>query len=101
MVDDDVPAESDGPRADDNDELEEADEESVPASDPPATWSGAEERNSGGSTRATGSPRWHLDASWEPGDEGAGGKAGMVSFATNVRTSRSVVRNPISSTVLS
>jgi hypothetical protein len=40
MADDDVPAEAD---EDSDDELEEADEESFPASDPPASWSGPEE----------------------------------------------------------
>jgi hypothetical protein len=43
MADDDVPPEADEVSDDDNDELEEADEESFPASDPPATWSGPEE----------------------------------------------------------
>jgi hypothetical protein len=38
MADDDSPAEAD--QTVDDDELEEADEESFPASDPPATWSG-------------------------------------------------------------
>jgi len=37
MADNDVPAEADEVS---DDELEEADEESFPASDPPATWSG-------------------------------------------------------------
>jgi hypothetical protein len=40
MANDDVPAEAD---EDSDDELEEADEESFPASDPPASWSGPEE----------------------------------------------------------
>jgi hypothetical protein len=40
MPDDDVPSEAAGVT---DDELEEADEESFPASDPPATWSGPEE----------------------------------------------------------
>jgi hypothetical protein len=40
MADDDVPGEADEVS---DDELEEADEESFPASDPPATWSGPEE----------------------------------------------------------
>ena len=43
MADDDVLAETDEGSDDDDDELEEADEESFPASDPPATWSGPEE----------------------------------------------------------
>jgi hypothetical protein len=43
MVDNDSPAESGKALPDDEDELEEADEESFPASDPPATWSGPEE----------------------------------------------------------
>jgi len=43
MADNESPAEADEVLADDNDELEEADEESFPASDPPATWSGPEE----------------------------------------------------------
>lgn len=43
MADNDPRAEADEARADDDDELEEADEESFPASDPPATWSGPEE----------------------------------------------------------
>jgi hypothetical protein len=43
MPDDDVPPEADEVSGDDGDELEEADEESFPASDPPATWSGPEE----------------------------------------------------------
>jgi hypothetical protein len=43
MVDDDVTPEADEGSDDDADELEEADEESFPASDPPATWSGPEE----------------------------------------------------------
>ena len=43
MTDNDSPAEADDTLAHDNDELEEADEESFPASDPPATWSGPEE----------------------------------------------------------
>jgi hypothetical protein len=42
MTDDDSPAETDQ-TVDDDDELEEADEESFPASDPPATWSGPAE----------------------------------------------------------
>jgi len=42
MADNDSPAEADQ-TADDDDELEEADEESFPASDPPATWSGPAE----------------------------------------------------------
>jgi len=42
MPDSDTGAEPEA-AADDNDELEEADEESFPASDPPATWSGPEE----------------------------------------------------------
>lgn len=41
MADDDVPVEPDA--VSDDDELEEADEESFPASDPPATWSGPDE----------------------------------------------------------
>lgn len=40
MVDDDERAEADEAP---DDELEEADQESFPASDPPATWSGPEE----------------------------------------------------------
>ena len=40
MADDDLPAEGDEAS---DDELEESDEESFPASDPPATWSGPEE----------------------------------------------------------
>jgi hypothetical protein len=43
MADDDVTPEADEGSDDDADELEEADEESFPASDPPATWSGPEE----------------------------------------------------------
>jgi hypothetical protein len=45
MVDNDSPAESEEASVDDEDEdeLEEADQESFPASDPPATWSGPEE----------------------------------------------------------
>ncbi len=43
MADDDVPTEADKVSDDDGDGLEEADEESFPASDPPATWSGPEE----------------------------------------------------------
>ena len=43
MADNDSPTEADEDLADDDDELEEADEESFPASDPPATWSGPEE----------------------------------------------------------
>ncbi len=43
MADNDSLAESGENLADDEDELEEADEESFPASDPPATWSGPEE----------------------------------------------------------
>jgi hypothetical protein len=43
MADDDVSPETDEVSDDDSDELEEADEESFPASDPPATWSGPEE----------------------------------------------------------
>jgi hypothetical protein len=43
MPDDDVPPEAEEVSDDDSDELEEADEESFPASDPPATWSGPEE----------------------------------------------------------
>jgi hypothetical protein len=43
MADDDVPPEADEASDDDSDGLEEADEESFPASDPPATWSGPEE----------------------------------------------------------
>ena len=42
MADDDVPEEADEVS---DDELEEADEESFPASDPPATWSGPEENS--------------------------------------------------------
>jgi hypothetical protein len=41
MADNDSPAEPD--QTVDDDELEEADEESFPASDPPATWSGPAE----------------------------------------------------------
>jgi len=44
MADNDVPAEADEVS---DDELEEADEESFPASDPPATWSGPEENGRG------------------------------------------------------
>jgi hypothetical protein len=43
MADNDSPPEGDEVLADDKDELEEADEESFPASDPPATWSGPDE----------------------------------------------------------
>ena len=43
MAEDDVPPEANEASDDDTDELEEADEESFPASDPPATWSGPEE----------------------------------------------------------
>jgi hypothetical protein len=42
MADQDIPAQVDEASDEDN-ELEEADEESFPASDPPATWSGPEE----------------------------------------------------------
>ena len=42
MADDDVPEEADEVS---DDELEEADEESFPASDPPASWSGPEENS--------------------------------------------------------
>jgi hypothetical protein len=41
MADNHSPAE--GNETADDDELEEAEEESFPASDPPATWSGPEE----------------------------------------------------------
>jgi hypothetical protein len=41
MAENDSPAEAD--ETVDEDELEEAEEESFPASDPPATWSGPEE----------------------------------------------------------
>ena len=44
MADDDVSPETDEVSDDDSDELEEADEESFPASDPPATWSGPEDK---------------------------------------------------------
>ena len=40
MVDDEVTGEAEEVS---DDELEEADEESFPASDPPSTWSGSEE----------------------------------------------------------
>ena len=43
MADHDVPPETNEASDDDTDRLEEADEESFPASDPPATWSGPEE----------------------------------------------------------
>lgn len=43
MADDGAPPEADEVSDDHSDELEEADEESFPASDPPATWSGPEE----------------------------------------------------------
>ncbi len=43
MDDHDSPAEAGETLADDEEEVEEADEESFPASDPPATWSGPEE----------------------------------------------------------
>lgn len=43
MVDNDSPTGADEALTEDEDELEEADEESFPASDPPATWSGPEE----------------------------------------------------------
>jgi hypothetical protein len=42
MVDDDPPAEPDKV-SDDDEDPDEADEESFPASDPPASWSGPEE----------------------------------------------------------
>ena len=41
MTDDHIPTEADHARDDEDDELEEADEESFPASDPPASWSGS------------------------------------------------------------
>jgi hypothetical protein len=43
MADENKPPEADEVSDDDRDGLEEADEESFPASDPPATWSGPEE----------------------------------------------------------
>jgi hypothetical protein len=43
MTDDHESAESDKAPPGDDDEYEEAEEESFPASDPPATWSGPEE----------------------------------------------------------
>ncbi len=43
MADDDRAGEADEAFDDEDDGLEEADEESFPASDPPATWSGPEQ----------------------------------------------------------
>ena len=43
MTDDHEPAEADKAPLGEEDEYEEAEEESFPASDPPATWSGPEE----------------------------------------------------------
>jgi hypothetical protein len=48
MADDDVTPEADEGSDDDADELEEADEESFPASDPPATWSGRKRTDEAG-----------------------------------------------------